>query len=112
MRLIRLILILALVLTGNALASARGQTWIGERVVLCSGHAIVVVYGPDGAPLESPYFCPDMAISLMAAIAAPKPDLRCVTVALPLVFMPFTPRAEAISPVPAQARDPPLVSPA
>ena len=63
MRLIRLILILSLLLTGHALASARGQAQIGERLVLCTGHAVVVVYGPDGAPVESPYYCPDMALA-------------------------------------------------
>lgn len=112
MRLIRLILILSLVLTGHALASARGQAQLGERLVLCTGHAVVVVYGADGAPVESPYFCPDMALSLLAAVSpfdaavAPAPRL------LSLIVDPAALPDLSVAPVAAQARDPPGVSPA
>lgn len=109
MRLIRLILILSLLLTGHALASARGQAQIGERLVLCTGHAVVVVYGPDGAPVESPYYCPDMALALLAALsvvdATADPAPRILSANFDLVVL----HGQPVAPVPAQARDPPLV---
>lgn len=109
MRLIRLILILALVLTGQALASARGQAQLGERVVLCSGHAVVIVYGADGAPVESPYFCPDMALALMAVVHSPLPDLQRVALVRPAFFVTLDRPVETVAAIAAQARDPPLV---
>ena len=110
MQLIRPILILCLVLTSFALGSARGQTRIGDQVVLCSGEAVVLVFGPDGAPVESPHYCPDMVLSMLAATALP-PVLPVPEQALLSVrFAPFHPILAGAAQVAAQARDPPLAS--
>jgi hypothetical protein len=109
MRLIRLILILAFVLTGQALAAARGQAQLGERVVLCSGHAVVIVYGADGAPVESPYFCPDMALAIMAAVDAAMPEWQRVLLLRPAFFASPDRSVDTSTAIAAQARDPPLV---
>lgn len=107
-RALRLSLILCLMLTGFAAASARGQSMIGERVVLCSGHVVVLIYGPDGTPSESPYFCPDMSLLLLAATAATeaKAPPRLTSFA-PAVFAAPGRAVLALSRVAAQARDPP-----
>ncbi|WP_299907369.1 hypothetical protein [uncultured Paracoccus sp.] len=109
MRLICLILILSVLLTGHALAAARGQAQIGERLVLCTGHAVVVVYGPDGAPVESPYFCPDMALALLAALSDADPAADPAPRILSARFDPLVLHGQPVAPVLAQARDPPSV---
>lgn len=110
MRAVRLLLILSFALTGYALASARGQTMIGERVVLCSGQAVVLTYGADGRPQESAHFCPDMAINLLAAVAVvaayEPPVVRVVQVSTSQVRK----QAREAPVIVAKARDPPLVA--
>lgn len=110
MRVLRLFLILSLMLTGFALASARGQAVIGERVVLCSGHVLVLTYGPDGAPTESPHFCPDMALALLAAVDAPAAQTSPLALSQAAVFAPMRRPVLAFSAVAAKSRDPPLLS--
>ena len=112
MRALRLFLILSLMLTGFALASARGQAVIGERVVLCSGHVVVLTYGPDGTPTESPHFCPDMALALLAALAAPAFQPAPLALSKAAVFTAPSRSVLVFSSVAAKSRDPPLVSPA
>lgn len=82
MKAIRIFLILALMLSAQALASARGQARIGDAIVICSGASVTtIIVDADGQPVEQTHFCPDMALSLMAAIApgagwvAPDPKL-------------------------------------
>lgn len=64
-RLVHHALILCLVLTGIGLGAARGTVLRAERVVLCTGHGVVVVERPDGQ--RQAHLCPDMALSLLAA---------------------------------------------
>ncbi|AUH33735.1 hypothetical protein CUV01_10345 [Paracoccus tegillarcae] len=97
-------------LTGFSLASARGLTQIGDQVVLCSGEMVVLTYGPDGEPSESPHYCPDMAIGLLAAVAAPVPQIGLVPRVLSVVYGQAARLCMAAPPVTAQARDPPVVS--
>lgn len=109
MRALRLFLILSLMLTGFALASARGQAVIGERVVLCSGHVVVLTYGPDGTPSESPHFCPDMALALIAALDAPASQAAPLPLSKAVVFTQSRRSVLAFSAVAAKSRDPPLL---
>lgn len=78
-----LALLLLTLLTGVALGHARGQVIADGGVVLCSGQALRVI--PDsgaGAPVRHQVaFCPDMALSLMAALAACAPDVMPRTLA-------------------------------
>ncbi len=74
--------ILGLMLTGTGLAVARGTVLMQGQMVLCKGSAVIVVpaqrQGQDGKA----EFCPDMAPSLLTAIAPavtpllPRPDFH------------------------------------
>ncbi|TRW95477.1 hypothetical protein FNJ84_15945 [Paracoccus sp. M683] len=110
MQVIRPLLILCLVLTSFALGSARGQARIGDQVVLCSGEAVVLVYGPDGAPVESPYYCPDMVLSMLAATVLPDPSALPEPTAFAAYFTELHLGLAEAAQVAPQARDPPLVS--
>ncbi len=110
MLLIRFFLILCCVLTGYALASARGQTHIGQRVVLCSGQAVVLSYGADGKPEESPYYCPDMAAVAFASVLVDGPVLPLQQRQYRAVIYPIqVSHAMAATRVQAHARDPPVL---
>lgn len=72
-----LLLILLLALMGQSLAQARGQTIVAGQVVLCSGYTVrVVEIGLDGKPVKELQICPDMALTVIAAIAAPATELQ------------------------------------
>ena len=64
-------LILIVALTSIGLGSARGTMRIGGEVVLCTGHGVVVTRLPADPDRATAHLCPDMALSLMAATAAP-----------------------------------------
>ncbi|GHG17252.1 hypothetical protein [Paracoccus aerius] len=101
-----LALILCLVLTGIGLGAARGTIARAGQVVLCTGHGVVVVDHPDGPPRTQ--VCPDMALSLLAALQVPlvSPSLSRDPVALVWpVLARHAPGRQA--PLPA-ARDPPF----
>lgn len=69
-RLVHLALILILSLTGIALGSARGQAPVVGQMVICAGTTTVTVaVDADGQPVRQTHFCPDMALSLIAAVA-------------------------------------------
>lgn len=72
---LRLFLVVILVCSGIALGAARGQLRIGNEVVLCTGEAITVrTVDRDGKPVTVTHICPDMALSLMAAVAGSAAD--------------------------------------
>lgn len=66
---LRLALILLMMLTGIGLGVARGTVQIAGHVVLCSGQGLVVMHGVDGEAEGSAHLCPDMALSLLNALA-------------------------------------------
>lgn len=66
----RLALILCLMLTGIGLGAARGQVQVDGHIVLCTGQGIVTVDAPPGSPAGHTHICPDMALSLLAAVHA------------------------------------------
>lgn len=68
------LLILLVALTSIGLGAARGTVRMGDEVVLCTGHGIVVTRLP-GDEGEAALLCPDMALSLLAAVDAPAVSL-------------------------------------
>ncbi|TJZ90471.1 hypothetical protein FA743_15105 [Paracoccus gahaiensis] len=62
-----LILILVVMLTSIGLGAARGTVLSGEQIVLCTGHGIVTIELP-GDQGSRTHLCPDMALSILAAI--------------------------------------------
>jgi hypothetical protein len=67
-RILRPFLILAIVLTAQSLALARGQTMVAGEMVLClGGEAVTVTVDAEGKPTGPAHICPDMALGLMAA---------------------------------------------
>lgn len=70
--LFRLSLVLILVFSGMALGSARGQMRVAGSVVLCAGAAVTVqMVDINGRPVPVTHICPELALSLMAAVATP-----------------------------------------
>lgn len=109
-RAVHSLLIVVLLLTGLALGAARGQARIAGQVVICSGNAVTVLtVDRDGNPVERPHFCPDMALSLLAALTAGAPPTP-----VPQMVRPVYVARRGVSlfsrPVPArQARGPPVL---
>ncbi|MDN3710775.1 hypothetical protein QWZ10_01070 [Paracoccus cavernae] len=107
----RLVLILVLVLTGQTLAAARGQAQIAGEMVLCAGEFTMrVTVDAEGNPVERVTICPDMAPSLMQAVAlgadfTPPERAAHAFRPRPLTLSHAEPEA-----IPAQARDPPFLS--
>lgn len=74
--LLRLSLVLILVASGISLGAARGQLRAAGAVVLCAGSAVQVqMVDARGEPVARTHICPDMALSLMAAVGQPPPDV-------------------------------------
>lgn len=68
---LHLIVTLALLVTGIGAASARGAAPAVDRVVICAGHGLSVLYlDADGEPTQAPHMCPDCVVHLLA----PWPD--------------------------------------
>ena len=105
----RLLLILLLVLTGQSLAAARGQAQIAGEVVLCAGELTrVVTVDADGNPVSRVTICPDMAPTLLDAVAetpaAPAPSCAWQR----LLTGPRAALPVASQSCPPKARDPPI----
>lgn len=67
-----LLLALLLGLTSQSLATARGETRIGEAVVICSGEGFVsVTLDAEGNPVGPAHLCPDMVLAFFAAMDMP-----------------------------------------
>ena len=101
-----LILILAVMLTSIGLGAARGTVRLDDRIVLCTGHGVVVIPRPDGQG-ERAHLCPDMALSLMAGLSPADPVLP-QRVAVPRLLFPdqgLAAAAQARTQV--RVRDPP-----
>lgn len=75
-RLLPVLLSVLIGLTSLTLGHARGQARMGETVVLCTGSgAVVVTLDAEGNPTGPAHICPDMALALMAGVAAASPAL-------------------------------------
>lgn len=75
--LLRLSLVLLLFASGISLGAARGQARVAGLVVLCAGGAVVAQPVDErGQPVGRLHVCPDMALSLMAAVGQPAPDVE------------------------------------
>lgn len=107
-----LVLLLALLLglTSQSLATARGQTRIGEAVLICSGEGFVTVtLDAEGNPVGPAHLCPDMVLAFFAAmdlspVVLPEREGRTERAALP----PGPAAASQGAPL-ARARAPPAV---
>ncbi|AMY68003.1 hypothetical protein [Frigidibacter mobilis] len=67
-----LLLALLLGLTSQSLAAARGQTRVGEAVVICSGDSFVTIeLDARGNPVGPAHLCPDMVLAFFAAMDLP-----------------------------------------
>jgi hypothetical protein len=108
-QLVRLALILVLMLTSIGLGTARGTVRLGTEVVLCTGHGVVVTRIPDTGQ-TSAHLCPDMAMSLLAAIAPPAvtPPQR-TSMAVPHQRPVFRLSAPIVLTM-TRARDPPILA--
>lgn len=108
-RYIALSLVLLLVLTGQSMAVARGSTDVAGQMVLCTGTGPVMVYvDENGAPVAPPQYCPDTALSLLAAVALPDFSLTPIHVARQLNPARIVVRVMGLNLPPHMARGPPF----
>lgn len=107
--LFRIVMIAALLLASQGLASARGQARIAGEMVLCAGGELITVQiDENGRPVERIVICPDMALNLMAAVhsSAPQPKLSETVIVLPRII--GAGRCNGSEAPIAQARAPPV----
>lgn len=103
------LLIVTLVLTGLALGAARGQARIAGQMVICAGNAVTVMtVDENGNPVEVPHFCPDMALSLLAAVAVPAAAPQRLASASEAAFQPAAGFGTGRDAPTARARAPPF----
>lgn len=104
-----LTLVAIMVLTSQSMAVARGAAMDASgQIVLCTGTGPVTVYvDENGQPVGRPHICPDCALHVLAAVAAP--DIVPVPLAVTLHKQGFAAvdiRAESRA-CATSARDPP-----
>lgn len=111
------LLAVILALTSVTMAVARGQTRVAGEMVLCSGYGIVVLHldaagnpvdGPGGAPGGAVHLCPDMVLSMLAAlplaeVLPQRPAPARATLALPFALV----LPSGLAPGLVRARGPP-----
>jgi hypothetical protein len=62
--------------TSLTMAVARGQMRVAGEIVLCTGEGpLTVAVNERGEPVGPMVICPDMALGLLAAVAAPQPQV-------------------------------------
>lgn len=92
-----LALALIIALTSVAFGAARGLADAAGKMVICAGHAIVVVYvDENGQPTGTPHFCPDCVLKAMAALGVAGPDVAAALVASRQAQRPDTPALTAV----------------
>ena len=100
-----LVLAVLIGLTSVTLGHARGQVRMGDTVVLCTGSgAVAVTLDKDGNPVGPAHVCPDMALTLLAGVAADAP-------VLPAAVLSGGERLAALSAIPPRPADLPLGEP-
>ena len=108
-RLLAFGLVLTLLLTGGAMAVARGNTEIGSLIVICHGTGYATVeIGADGSPVERTVICPDCALTLLPDVPAPALAPRRAGLGLVLVGAEALPDLPQAAPRSRLARGPPL----
>jgi len=68
----KLALVVSVLLTGYSAAYARGANPAVDRMVICAGHVIDVIYvDAEGKETIAPHLCPDCITHLLGDFAAP-----------------------------------------
>lgn len=102
---------LLLALTSESAAIARGQTMLAGQIILCSGAAITPVSGgPEGQPRGTAHLCPDMVLTLLAALDLHRPQWQRPTTRVSRDAVPLRRRGRDRGLPVARARAPPLVA--
>ena len=71
-----LVLSLALVLTGQSMAIARGMAPAADQIVICTGTGpVMILIDSEGNPTAPSHLCPDCALSLLQAVFPPETGL-------------------------------------
>ncbi|MDF0603327.1 hypothetical protein P1J78_21575 [Psychromarinibacter sp. C21-152] len=104
------LLSLVLLATSGAMAVARGQAMAAGQIVLCTGTGpLAVAVDARGEPIGPLHVCPDCALTLLAAVDAPAPDVTFASRPVPVRFEQTAPRTGATPFLEVRARAPPLV---
>ena len=100
---------LSLVISGQAIALAKGASPATGYMVLCTGHGTVVLFtDQNGDPTATPHLCPDCTLAALTATPDPDASLRPFQGKLVPLDWPERASNTTIDPATApQARGPP-----
>lgn len=105
-----ILLAVVTVLTSQQMAVARGQTRVGDQVVICSGYGITTAeVDENGNPVGPVHICPDMVLGIFAALDLPAPVLQRPEGRAEALTLRPTETAKGRTAPAARARDPPVV---
>lgn len=107
---IALLLVVTVVAMGFVAAAARGQTRAGgAALVLCTGGGLVqITLDASGAPTGATHLCPDLAVTLLAALDLPPPGAGAPLVLPAAADLPAADALpDPVAPARPQARGPP-----
>lgn len=103
-------LVLALILTGQAMAMARGKSMpVGYAEYCISQNPVMVPVDAEGNPTDPPQFCPDASLCLFNHVAVTTPGPWAVHGAVSKIGAHHDLGAHVIRPVVATARAPPVL---
>ncbi|WP_224826440.1 hypothetical protein [Cognatishimia sp. MH4019] len=109
-RLLIPLMVALMVLTSASLAVARAAPDAAGQMVLCTGSGPVVMhFDENGDPVGAPHYCPDCAMTLLAAVSGHAPVVEDLCAVQSIRFDAADTLARKAQPRKAQARDPPLV---
>lgn len=104
------VMVAVMVLTGHAMASARGMPGAAGEITLCTGTGpLTVLADENGQPVAAPHICPDCALGLFAAVwgspEVPQHPVARADVLRPVAILAFS-GAYTLA---AVARSPPVI---
>lgn len=72
---------LALLMTAQAMAQARGASAAAGQMVICTGTGPMVVHvDADGQPTDAPHLCPEAALHVLTDVVLPTPSFHLTLV--------------------------------
>ena len=105
-----LLLALALVLTGQGMAMARGGSAASGQMVICTGTGPMVVHvDAQGQPTHAPVLCPDAALHAPLAAALSRPAVPASRIAYVPPSQPAPTKARNHAKPTPPSRAPPLM---
>ncbi len=99
----------SLVISGQAIALAKGASPATDYMVLCTGHGTVILFtDQNGDPTAAPHLCPDCTLAALTATPGPDTSVQPFhRTPVPLGWPEHTSNTKAALTTSTQARAPP-----